>query len=877
MAVLCRRRIVAIDRANSLAYLHAVITAWREHAVAVPVEPSSDPALAGISIEERVRTTHGGGWFADRISPDDNPSPSQISFTSGTTGTPKPILLSRRALSDVTQRVIGVMRLDSSIREYIGVPVTFSFGLGRARAIAAVGGASYLPSHGFRPDEVAHMLREGTINALSAVPSQLRLIVLQRNLFEKVGNRLLWLESGSQYMSAEEKAIIHEIFPNARIVQHYGLTEASRTTFLDVSTADNVALESIGAPTGSVELKIDAEGRICIRGPHLADGIIDPEGLVPLTDPDGWLRTNDLGEIKGGLVYFKGRTDHLINVGGIKVPAELFEQRLAQQIGPDAASIAVAARTNRLRGNTVMVAHLRDVEVRHLHKAARTVAMSFGLGAADLSLVEVAEIPRTSTGKISRTALIEAYGKSPTGHSAKSESGSLGSIETVAEREAEIARIWQDVLGVPSVSRHESFFDIGGDSLSAVSAILRMEQSGLPNSITQQVFAGRTIVEIAAGSNQHTYERSIAAKTSDAINATRGILVLIVIAAHWMPFFFERAGALRALAFEYSDPLFRFGTPGFAMIFGVGLGYFQMAMVKRNPLALRAKLKANTLIVALGIGLSALLHAIEIWLVQAQFGPQWPTELFYSVLLFYLIMVPMTGLVLWIVRQTPYAICNSLLVAVLALQISHILTHAWGDLQTDGILNLGRLMLVANYSFPRMLAYVSVGFAIGLWIRQHNDRSDLARFGASVGAVLLLGGIVGWHTVGTGETWFPPIKNPAAIAAYAGIVLLLFSGFFSIAFRTQTTEDYPSLIRVLIVIGLLSLVAYVTHGLVMNAKSILVALGLPYVAAIAIPVTIFVGASVIAIRHLNRLYFGAKNTRWRPHTANLAPIHETGA
>ncbi|MEZ5702048.1 MAG: AMP-binding protein [Burkholderiaceae bacterium] len=65
-------------------------------------------------------------------------SPAQVSFTSGTEGKPKGIVLSYANLADAADRIIAEMELTAEVREYIGVPVTHSFGMARARVISAV-------------------------------------------------------------------------------------------------------------------------------------------------------------------------------------------------------------------------------------------------------------------------------------------------------------------------------------------------------------------------------------------------------------------------------------------------------------------------------------------------------------------------------------------------------------------------------------------------------------------------------------------------------------------------------------------------------------------------------------------------------------------
>ena len=602
--------LVGIEKVSSVAYLNAVMACYAQGRIAVPIDAGAG-APAGYDFAERLTPAAGGGWFDLQQAPIRDNRLAQISFSSGTTGEPKAILLSHRALADVTDRLIAAMEIDGEIREYLGVPATYSFGLARARVGAAVGGRLFVPDHGFNPGELVGMIEANEINALSAVPTLLRVLIANPELMPKnIGRRLRWLEIGSQAMSVEEKQAIRRMFPAARILQHYGLTEASRTTFLDLQEASDEQLATVGRPTGRTEVRIDDERRICIRGPHVADGMLTEHGLEPIVDADGWLRTHDLGALgDDGFLTFEGRADDLVNVGGIKVPAELFETRLAALLGADGDHIAVAARPDTLRGQTIMVAHLAHVPATRIAEHARQVGIGFGLGHADLAFVEVDEIPRTETGKVRRTILIERHA-----HLAVPIAGTGAPIATHAaasepsddaprsEREREIARIWCQALNVPSIGRNDTFFDMGGDSLSAITAILAMERAGVPKDLTQQIFQGRTIAQIAASEAGEEIDAAPLrrAETSDAITMTRGILVGVVLAGHWLPALFLRMGALAPTMLHWSSPFFRFGTPGFAMVFGIGLAFFTLPMVEKHRARMLSNMRTN--IVLLGGG-----------------------------------------------------------------------------------------------------------------------------------------------------------------------------------------------------------------------------------------------------------------------------------
>ncbi|MGB7408970.1 MAG: AMP-binding protein, partial [Pontixanthobacter sp.] len=213
------RTIVQIAKTSGCAFLNHADRIWNDRQIML-IGPNG---RLGIEPTNTLDPAAGGGWWDGGFVGDDSDVLAQISSTSGTTGEPKAIGISRRAVSDTVDRLVRHMELDDTIREYVGVPVTFSFGLGRARAVAAAGGAVFLPQNGFRPDEIADMLRSQSINALSAVPTMLRVILANPELLGGVGKHLRWLEIGSQFMAAEEKKAVRALFPNAIILQHYGL------------------------------------------------------------------------------------------------------------------------------------------------------------------------------------------------------------------------------------------------------------------------------------------------------------------------------------------------------------------------------------------------------------------------------------------------------------------------------------------------------------------------------------------------------------------------------------------------------------------------------------------------------------------------------
>ena len=154
---------VGIVARNSVPYLDAVFDTLNTGSTAVNLRSESDRERIQLTGVEHVLVPGGdSGWVGPLgYTATDDARIAQILFSSGTEGAQKAILLSHRALADTTRRLVDVMRLDASVREYVGVPVHYSFGFGRCRAVSHVGGSMFIPPHGFDPVELATCLTTG--------------------------------------------------------------------------------------------------------------------------------------------------------------------------------------------------------------------------------------------------------------------------------------------------------------------------------------------------------------------------------------------------------------------------------------------------------------------------------------------------------------------------------------------------------------------------------------------------------------------------------------------------------------------------------------------------------------------------------------------
>lgn len=857
---------VGVVARNSIAYVEAMFDSYAKGATVVLLRTEDDSRIELTGVTEVVTPEAKFGWFKQKNQFSKDDRLAQIAFTSGTEGEPKGVLLTHQALSDVTTRLNNIMEVDDSIREYIGIPANFSFGLGRFRAVSAAGGHSYLPENGFDPLEIRQMLDAGEINAISAVPSLWRVLLKNKQIFGEETSKLKWIEIGSQYMSRAEKEELVLLFPNAKIAQHYGLTEASRSSFLRLDQTVGEHLESVGRAYGETEFKISENGRICIRGPHVSKTLLKLGEYVDNVDEERWFETSDLGRLEDGFLYYMGRADDLINCGGIKLSPDALEREVREKLALKE-GIAIAAVDDEVTGHAVLLAVREDVELddQTLIDALVDVLKKFGINNRRVvKFLRLEQFPLTSTNKVQRKPLGKLFKEQVV----ENEQPSQNTIaeQVLTPEEAKIASIWAETLKLQHVDPEKNFYDLGGDSLSAIGALVAMESKGVPRDISKGMLQGLTVREIAArmadeNEQQHEHQiRSLSFKNTMMIGIVRGWLVLVVIFAHWHQGFLERIPGFDANAFtSFAAPLLSMGTPGFALIYGVGAGYSLFPLLEKDPERLRRILNKTALFLASGIVALAIVRVAEHLCEYQSITVTQFTNTFFSVLTYYL-LISLT-LFYWfkLIKASGHIIATTLLIAVIAYLTQIYFVADFKSLQTEGVLELIKLMFTAKYAYLLMLAGTMLGIAIGLSLESVTKNSPNLK-GLYIGGVATtLLGVVMWKDASIVDVWneWPSIGNYVwRWLVYAGVVMVLLAFVSNVLDKYDEASKFKKLsLQMCSMIGMLAFPLFVLHEMVIPIKGILVSVGLADFTALIIPMMLFFIMAYFMLRKLYKVSF----------------------
>lgn len=879
------RKVVGIVGVNSADYVRRAFQSIEAGSVTVTLRSEDDfERKVAVGVEETVVPDRNTGWVRDLSYPQSDLNDidiAQVLFSSGTEGVPKAILLSHGALANTTDRLISVMQINADIREYVGVPVYYSFGFGRCRAVSKAGGAFYIPPKGFDPLEIATLLERGEINALSAVPSLWRMLLQSPELFEQSGRNMRWIEIGSQYMSCREKEQLRAIFPAANIVQHYGLTEASRTTFLCVHESEGEELESVGTAMQDVEVSIGREGEIKVRGPHLASGVVDGGVIKSLTDQDGWFVTSDKGYFEGEHLFYSGRSDDIINCGGVKLSPDLVEQDLYRELGIGS-GISVSKVSDDVRGEIPLVCYLKELNLDQdkLKNVIGSMVSSGGLPLDKLCrFFETDSFPKTETGKIQRKKLAETYSSAPETELKRPRESELRTNQS-DDLTRKLVDIWEDVLNIRPISVDDSFFDLGGDSLSVIRVSVGMEKAGIDKEICRKIFEGHSISQIVSASRDRAYAKSASevdypaledsikqplggtktpvAAASQSINIVRGLLVLANIAAHWGEALVLRLPAVFIEINMYFSVFYSSGTPGFAIVFGVGIGFFFLPRFLKDPSSVAGVLRRNATLLGAGILCLALLKVAAGWVNGVSVTGMSISNAFWSVLTFY--FYALVTLFFWlkiVAHRKDFSI--SCLAIALGCYGIHMLVDA-ADIRPSNnpVLQHFVLLLTAKYNYFEMSSGVFLGAAVGNWFREAVSAQSGLRGFAVFGVLLIFLSVAISLEMGESDLWLTWPK-PISIWSwplYLGCVLLVLVLTHHFFTTRKVSLPLNLAVNVLSIIGILAFPLFVGHEMVSPLRDLLGALGVSWSLPIAVGI-FFVAAGYLVLK-LYRLYFGAQ-------------------
>jgi amino acid adenylation domain-containing protein len=434
-----------------------------------------------------------------------------VIFTSGSTGEPKGVMIEHRSLVNQLFAKVSDLNLGPSDVVAQTAPPSFDIFIWQFLVNTVTGGKTVVFDDDVVADAAAlvNNLSRSKVTVLELVPALLREFLLElerRNNVQEELSSLRWLLVAGEALPANLCERWQSLFPRTPMVNVYGPAEcAIDVTHYKVTQPVEARRRAIpiGTPLSNTRLfildchrqpvPVGVIGELFIAGLGVGVGYIndctrseaaflpnflsDEPGLGQIFGwPNRIYRTGDLVRRSGdGLIEFIGRTDTMVKINGQRIELGEIEIAVERHKSVRACCVDVVAAgartvlaayvvqslnepdaTGGARNRNAIVTELRQHLERILPR--RMIPQKFVL---------LDELPRTRTGKLDRKGLPALLINAHSGEEKFSES--LSATEVV------IQDAFKKNLQLASVPLHESYFDLGGDSLGSIHLLRQIE------------------------------------------------------------------------------------------------------------------------------------------------------------------------------------------------------------------------------------------------------------------------------------------------------------------------------------------------------------------------------------------------------------------
>ena len=430
---------VVVATPNGYDQLLLCLAASRAGALAVPVNPHMTASEVDYVIEDSgatlvIRASEEVLGGKERLTEAVAADPSDVAaifYTSGTTGKPKGVRLTHRAI--LSQFALGAL-LPSGLRRdevVVGLPVAHIMGFVVLLGLAFAGlPVFFLPK--FRPDEALDAIESRRATMFVGVPAMYRMMLEAGAENRDLRSIRVW-GSGADVMPEDlaEKfkkmgasvtlPLINASVGEALFAEGYGMVETGG------GVAYRLSPPNVRLPFGSFlfplppyrfrvvddngrDVSIGQSGELWVHGPGSLESYHgDTDATRDILTEEGWVRTGDLVR-KGpvGLVAFEGRAKDVIKSGGYSIYAN--EVQKAIEAHPAVAEAAVVGVPSEREGEIAVAAlqlhdggHIEEDELREF------LAARLSKYKVPRHFTFVEEMPRTGTAKVKRQAIRDLF------------------------------------------------------------------------------------------------------------------------------------------------------------------------------------------------------------------------------------------------------------------------------------------------------------------------------------------------------------------------------------------------------------------------------------------------------------------------------------
>ena len=433
-----------------------------------------------------------------------------VIYTSGSTGTPKGVMVEHSSLINLCCWHNDNFEVTSADRATLYAGVSFDASVWETFPYLLAGAALCLVPADIRLDvEALSRYFDANKVTISFLPTN-----IAEQFLETENSSLRYLLTGGDRLTTTTRK-------GYQLVNNYGPTEATVvTTSIKIDAAK--VNPPIGYPisnfqvyiTGSDNelLPVGSIGEICIAGSGLARGYLKKpelpkEKFVQNPFADGRMyKTGDLGRwLPDGSIEFAGRKDDQVKIRGYRI--ELVEVENALNSNKNISAVAVVAKDNT-NGEKSLVAYIVSKETLATEDLRAFLKELLPAYMVPEHFVQLPALPLNRHGKVDRKALPDPDGLQI---SRKKEYTAPRN-----ETDEQLVVIWEEILSRTNISIHDSFYDLGGNSLKATRLVSRINKQFKLEVDLKAFFEAPDIAALSDRiSNDLWFKRSLVAAEDD--------------------------------------------------------------------------------------------------------------------------------------------------------------------------------------------------------------------------------------------------------------------------------------------------------------------------------------------------------------------------
>lgn len=338
-----------------------------------------------------------------------HPELALLLSTSGSTGSPKLVKLSKENITSNTADICSYLKISQSDRAITTLKLNYSYGMSIINTHLNVGASVVLTNTSIADAEFWLRFSAHEITSFSGVPYHFEMLHRQgRNLMEFPKLRYATQAGGKLSPELVQQFAKQGARANFEFFVMYGQTEASpRMSFLPPQWADKYP-DCIGIPVHHGELQLidtdghqlvadNQEGELCYRGPNVMIGYANETGDLATKEDIPWLNTGDIA-IRNEHNLFKivGRKSRFVKLFGIRVSLDDLQNSL------NAAGLTSGV-TNVDEKVIVAIESIQNLD--DSSKVLDLLSEQFNLPDTAIEVIPVAQIPKLTTGKTDHNAI----------------------------------------------------------------------------------------------------------------------------------------------------------------------------------------------------------------------------------------------------------------------------------------------------------------------------------------------------------------------------------------------------------------------------------------------------------------------------------------